>query len=201
MKIQIRRGMFETNSSSVHSLILTNVRDKDEDYKNMEKEEEFWYPEYINVNHCVSTKENKVLMLGGLFDQEKYPYGSALEEEYKIFIKILKDNNETELLQKLKENRLEFKSCPDEPYCTNYFSEGCLIECNCGFYSKFKAYFKPGSLSYKDIKEDIGTLGLEDPKEEEKILRKIVRENRKEFYKKLYDFIYGDGLIYPYETM
>ena len=45
-----------------------------------------------------------------------------------------------------------------------------MIDCNCGFYSKFREYFKPGTLSYNDIKDDIGTLGL-DPKEEEKILR------------------------------
>ena len=38
MNIQVRRGMFETNSSSVHSLIITYLRDKDE---------EVWYPEYI----------------------------------------------------------------------------------------------------------------------------------------------------------
>lgn len=48
MKIQIRKGMFETNSSSVHSLIITNARNKDEDYKAMKKEEWMWYPEYIN---------------------------------------------------------------------------------------------------------------------------------------------------------
>ena len=199
MKIQVRRGMFETNSSSVHSLIITNLRDKDEDYKKMQKDEEVWYPEYITEHNYISTKKDKVLMLGGLFDSEKFPFG-GMEEEYKIFIKVLKDNNEIELLQKLKENRLEYKSCPDEPYCTNYFSEGCLIDCNCGFYSKFHKYFDYGSIDYKDIFEYVGTLGLEY-EEEIKILRKIVRENRKDLYKKLYDFIYGDGLIYPYETL
>lgn len=199
MKIQIRKGMFETNSSSVHSLIITNARDKEKDYEAMKKEEKSWYPEYIRESDCVHTKEDKVLMLGGLFDSEKYPYNGGMDEEYKIFIKVLKDNNETELLNKLKANREEFKEYPDEPYCTNYFCEGCLIECTCNFYTKFHKYFNTGSISYRDIKNDIGTLGLE-PKEEEKILRKIVRENRKELYKKIYDFIYGDGLIIPYAT-
>ena len=72
MKIQVRRGMFETNSSSVHSLIITNERDKDEDYKKMQKDEVLWYPDYITVGNCVHTKEDKVLMLGGLFDSEKF---------------------------------------------------------------------------------------------------------------------------------
>ena len=61
MKIQIRRGMFETNSSSVHSLIITNKRDKDKDYEKMKKEEAIWYPEYIYESNCVHTKEDKVL--------------------------------------------------------------------------------------------------------------------------------------------
>lgn len=200
MKIQIRKGMFETNSSSVHSLIITNARNKDEDYKAMKKEEWIWYPEYINESDCVYTKEDKVLMLGGLFDSEKYPFNGGMDEEYKIFLKVLKDNNEIELLQKLKENRLEFKECPDEPYCTNYFCEGCLIDCNCGFYKKFHEYFQTGSICYDEIEKDIGTLGLPE-EEERKLLRKIVRDNRKELYKKLYDFIYGDGLIIPYATM
>ena len=178
MKIQIRRGMFETNSSSVHALIITNERNKDKDYEDMKKEEHLWYPEYITTSKCVHTKEDKVLMLGGLFDSENIPYRN-LVEEYKIFLKVLKDNNETELLQKLKENKLEYKECPDEPYCTNYFCEGCLIECNCDFYSKFNKYFDVGTIDYKEIYKDIGTLGLE-PEEETKILRKIVRENRKE---------------------
>lgn len=200
MKIQIRKGMFETNSSSVHALIITNSRDKDKDYRDMKKEEHLWYPEYINVSDCVHTKEDKVLMLGGLFDSEKYPYNGGMDEEYKIFLKVLKDNNETELLQKLKENRKEFKEYPDEPYCTNYFCEGCLIECTCGFYTKFHKYFSVGSVCYDDFESEIGTLGLPE-EEERKIFRKIVRENRKELYKKLYDFIYGDGLIIPYATM
>ena len=199
MKIQIRRGMFETNSSSVHSLIITNKRDKDKDYEKMKKEEAIWYPEYIYESNCVHTKEDKVLMLGGLFDFENVE-GGWLKDEYKIFIKVLKDNNEFELIEKLNANKEEYRKERDEPYCTNYFCEGCLIECSCSFYSKFNEYFRSGSLNMRELRKDIGDLGL-SKEEHEKLLRKMLRENKKELYKKIYDFIYGDGLIIPYATV
>lgn len=200
MKIQIRKGMFETNSSSVHALIITNERDKEKDCNKIRKEEALWEP-YININYCLKKKEDKVLMLAGLFDGEQIPYG-GMEDEYKIFIKVLKDNNEVELIEKIRKNRKEYRITRDEPYCTNYYSEGCLIDCNCCFYSKFNAYFKDevGSLNFNEMKEDVGPLGL-DEKEENRIIRKMVRENRKLLYNRLYDFIYGDGLIIPYDTM
>lgn len=198
MKIQIRREMFETNSSSVHALIITNKRDKDKDYAAMKKEEYIWYPEYIHESDCIHTKEDKVLMLGGLFDSENI-VGAWMKEEYKIFMKVLKDNNETELIEKVKANSKEFKDYPDEPYCTNYFCEGCLMDCSCSFYSKFNAYFKHGSLTLQELRTDLQDWDLSE--ENEKKLKKIVRENRKELYKKIYDFIYGDGLIIPYATM
>ena len=198
MKILIRRGMFETNSSSVQALIITNKREKDKDYAAMKKEEYIWYPEYIQESQCVHTKEDKVLMLGGLFDSENV-VGGWMKEEYKIFMKVLKDNNETELIEKVRANSKEFKDYPDEPYCTNYFWEGCLIECSCSFYSKFNAYFKHGSLTLKDLRTDLEDFDLDE--EHEKILKQIVRKNRKELYDKIKDFIYGDGLIIPYATM
>ena len=43
MKRVIRRGVFETNSSSVHSLTMCS----DEDYKAWEKGEKIWYDEML----------------------------------------------------------------------------------------------------------------------------------------------------------
>ena len=71
-----------------------------------------------------------------------------------------------------------------------YFADGSIlgdskipinITNTFGFYTKFHRYFDYGSIDYKDIFEYVGTLGLEY-NEEIKILRKIVRENRKDLY-------------------
>ena len=87
MKIQIRRGMFETNSSSNHSLIITNAKcKKDEIKKHKNKmEEEYFCQGFFNDE--ISSKEDKILMLGGLFDYDhRFFYFSFLNEIYSINI-------------------------------------------------------------------------------------------------------------------
>jgi hypothetical protein len=140
-------------------------------------------------------------MLGGLFDFEVRNYG-VLTEEYQIFLKVLQDQNETALLEKIRENSQEYDRCPSEPYCTNYFSEGCLIDCCCSFYSKFTKYFDYGSLT-KDtyLYDDIRVVEIHDPDGKEEMIRQIVEENREALYRRLYDFIYGDGVIIAYDTL
>lgn len=171
MKIQIRKNIFETNSSSTHSLIITNSRDLDKDMEKMKKEEKYFYPEYIRINCHIASKEKKVLMLGGLFNFEN-KINNCLKDEFQVFLQVLKDNNEKELLKKIEENTLNYKDEYDEPYCTNYFEDGCLIECNCKFKEKFIEYFAK---------------------------KKVIDENKKELYQKLKSFIYEDGIIIPYE--
>ncbi len=170
MKIQIRKSVFETNSSSTHSLIITNQENKQPDIEQAIKNEEPYWVDYLYFNEHLTTKDEKVLMLGGLFDFEIYR-NHNLKEEYKVFLKILKDNNEKELLAKLEENRKNYLTKNEEPYCTNCFYNGCLIDCNCQFYQKFHEYF----------------------------YQKNDNENE-DLYQKLFKFIYQDGIIIPYET-
>lgn len=196
MKIQIRMGMFETNSSSSHSLIITNKKRMKKDYDKMIKENHFFYPEYITEEDKVETKEDKVLMLSGLFDYENR-YG-LLKEERKIFIKVLKKNNENELLEKIKKYRKQYKHSP-EPYCTSYYYQGCLDQCTCCFYNQFKKYFKYPSI---EVNASLIRLskkqGFDSPTDEFAFMKKTIRKNKKILYKKLYEFIYGDGMILPY---
>lgn len=198
MKVQIRRGVFETNSSSNHSLIITNRKNFKKECEKVQKKCEWYVINFSEVDDQVCTKEDKVLMLGGLFDYEVQNFG-ILQEEYEIFLKILKDNNEIELLEKVKENSKEYEKHSSEPYCTNYFYEGCLSDCTCSFYSKFLKYFDYESLKKEYyMYDDIRVFEIEDINEKEEMIQKIIEENKEIFYKKLYDFIYGDGVIVPY---
>ena len=158
-----------------------------------------WYViNFGEVEDQVVTKEDKVLMLGGLFDYEVQNFG-VLEEEYKIFLKILEDNNETILLEKVKENSKEYEKHPSEPYCTKYFYKGCLSDCTCSFYSKFLKYFDYDFLKKEYyMYDDIRVFEIDDLYKKEEMINKIIGENKELFYKKLYDFIYGDGVIVPY---
>ena len=59
----------------------------------MNEVEKMFFPDFKNIENQIHTKEDKVLMLSGLFYYENKDFG-FLEEEYKIFIKVLEDNNE-----------------------------------------------------------------------------------------------------------
>lgn len=165
MKISIRRASFETNSSSMHSLVITNKKNQKKDYKNRKKEIENWGLYYSDTP--VSDKENKVYFLAALFDYDDY-YDKVMGREYNIFLKILKDNNEEELLEKIKIRNEEFKRLGCR-MCSHYFDNDVLIDCTCNFPKEFFNYF--GVVSDEEL------------------------------YSKLYDFIYGDGVIVPYEYM
>ena len=198
MKIQIRRGVFETNSSSNHSLIITNRKEYKKECEKVQKNCKWYKINFGEVDKQVVTKEDKALMLGGLFDYEVQNFG-LLRKEHEIFLKILKDNNETELLEKVIKNSNKYKDHPSEPYCTEYFYEGCLDECTCSFYSKFKEYFDYDSLEKEYyMYDDIRVFEIKDLNKKEEMIEQIIEENKKIFYKKLYDFIYGDGVIVPY---
>ena len=106
----------------------------------MKEEEKMFFPDFINIENQIQTKEDKVLMLSGLFDYENKDFG-FLEEEYKIFIKVLEDNNEDELIKMIKKNSKDYYDRPNEPYCTNYFHNGCLSDCTCSFFIKFIVIF------------------------------------------------------------
>lgn len=165
MKISIRRKAFETNSSSMHSLIITNERNKDEDYKRRENDIENYGLYYSNTP--IMDKENKIYFLCSLFDYDK-DYDNSLKREYEIFLRVLKDNNENELLSSFNTKKEKCKEY-DCRVCSNYFENDVLIDCTCRFDKEFKDYF--GNC------------------------------NDDELYNKLYDFIYGDGVIIPYEYM
>lgn len=169
MKIQIRKNIFETNSSSTHCLIITNEENKENDIKTAIDKEKFFYLDYTSFQVNLTKKEDKILMMAGLFDNENYQ--DNLIEEYNIFIKVLKDHNEIELLEQIKNNRQKFLNDPDEPYCTNYYYDGCLIECNCNFCHLFNQFFKTKESTTEEL------------------------------YQKITKFIYEDGIIIPYETI
>ena len=201
MKIQVRREMFETNSSSNHSLIITNKKCFKKECKKVQSKFDWFVINFGEVEDQVISKEDKVLMLGGLFDYEMNDL-YFLIEEYEIFLKILKDNNEIELLEKVKENSSEYKKHPSTPYCRKYFFEDCLSDCTCSFYSKFKKYFDYDSLTKEDyMYNDIRVIEIDDLDKKEEMINKIIEENKEKLYKKLYNFIYGDGVIVPYGTL
>ena len=140
--LQIRCNTFETNSSSNHSLIITNSKEFNEENEKITNEIKKWtsgivYPKILD------TKEDKVYMLGGFFDWVHKEGYSSYDDEYEVFIQVLKDSNEEELIKNLETNGKDYLSGEDdEPYCTNYFWEGTLMGCYCGFDRCFDTYFK-----------------------------------------------------------
>lgn len=165
MKISIRKGSFETNSSSMHSLVITNKKNQKNDYCKRKKEIENWG--FYYSDKPVIDKENKVYFLAALFEYDNH-YDKVMSREYNIFLKILEDNNEEELLKNLQQNAKQFKENGCR-FCSNYFDNDVLIDCDCKFPKEFFNYF--GVVSDEEM------------------------------YQKLYDFIYGDGVIVPYEYM
>ena len=197
MKIVIREGMFETNSSSNHSLILTNTKKCKADIKKKDKQLDDEYCHIFGGGEKVASKEDKCLLLAGLFDGMVIQYG-AMKEEYKIFIKVLRYNKEKELLSKIKENKKEYKNNRGyEPYCENYFAEGVLIDCTCDFKREFDKYFKV-KLSMVDCLKDPRVKALESQTDKFNKAEEIIEERKKELYEKLHKFIYEDGIIVPY---
>ena len=59
MKISVRKGCFETNSSSNHSLIITNEEDMENDKAQFLKEEDEFFAPYGGFCKPLKTKEEK----------------------------------------------------------------------------------------------------------------------------------------------
>lgn len=170
MKYTIRKNTFETNSSSHHSLIITNEKDIEKDKEEfLNKEGDLWRP-YGAFCEAIKSKEEKCYFLADLFNKE-YESLKWMVDEYETFIQVLKDNKEEEILMNIMLYKEEFLKAPydEPPFCQRFFFHGVLDECNCPFYTEFKKYFKSNS--------------------------------DKTLYEKIYDFIYKDGIIVPYECL
>ena len=201
MKITVRKGCFETNSSSNHTLIITNEEDLENDKSQHLKEEgENWAP-YGGFCKPLRTKEEKCYFMADLFHKENREFG-VMKTEYDVFIKILKDNNETEILNNIEIAKNQYFNYEvDEPkFCDSQYGQGCLIECNCPFYEKFKKYFNLNfqTKSIDEFLKELDEIGLEGMKKKEEQLKPIDTEK---LYKKLKEFIYGNGVIVPYESL
>lgn len=185
MKLTVRRHSFETNSSSHHTIILTNQKMVQEDIEIENKDNEYFL-DYVDYS-LIDTKEKKAYFLAGLFDYEIETMDWMIEE-YNVFIQVLKDNKEEEILSNIAKHKKEFLAEPYcEAYCCNFFHNGPLIDCNCSFASRFKEYFKVSLL--------------EDDFNFDKKLQEDENKKRKELYDKIYDFLYNDGIIVAYETL
>jgi hypothetical protein len=200
MKISIRKHTFETNSSSNHSLILTNEKDMEKDKEKFEKE--LFGDDPLWENYCdgfltpIKSVAEKAYFLNGVFNYENSDY-EWMENEYKIFIKVLEDNNEAKILENIKLHNEQFKNsgCP---YCDKFYGEGTLTGCNCEFRKKFNKYFKLIDIQDIYTLEDIFKMSS---KELDKIYREIATKNINGLYQKIYDFLYKDGIIIPYEYL
>lgn len=193
-KVTIRKQIFETNSSSTHAIILTNEKNYKKDFDEQCNQP---FTEIVNYN-AIKTKEDKVICLAGLFDYETLK-NKWLTEEYKLFIQILKDNNEKELLDIIKDNKKKFKKTPyDEPSCCDYFSYGPLADCTCCFYKRFKDYFKIEINYYSIYTELSKTNNCNESDFTEKVNIELAKQKEK-LYNKLYEFIYNDGIIVTYD--
>ena len=125
-----------------------------------------------------------------------------MEKEYEVFIQILKDNNEEEILSNIEKAKQEYFNYEvDEPkFCDSKYGQGCLIECNCPFYEKFKKYFNLNlqTKSLDELLKELEEKGIEGMKKKEEETKPF---NAEKLYKKLKEFIYGDGVIVPYEGL
>ncbi len=173
MKISIRRGMFETNSSSMHSLIITNKKELENDKKEFEETLKYCFYCYNSID----SKEDKCYFLAGAFiclENESYEH---FELEMSVLLQLLRDKNETEILKNIEKDKKNYLSESYSPACCNYYEEGTLVDCTCHLYTKFKNYFKVNL--YVDYDK--------------------LKEAKKELYDKLEEFIYGDGVILAYD--
>ena len=125
-----------------------------------------------------------------------------------ILRKILKDNNETEILANIEKAKQQYfdREVGEPSFCDSRYGQGCLIECNCPFYEKFRKYFNLNNITksldgfLKELDgflKELDEIGIEGmmKKEEAKPI------DVKKLYKKLKEFIYGDGVIVPYESI
>lgn len=193
MKVVFRKHTFETNSSSHHSIILTNPENLKKDIKKEDKE---CNPFMYGAHEPLTTVKDKALFMAGMFDYE-IKQMNWMKVEYKVFLDVLKDNKEEEILLQIAANREQYFSGEiDEPMCSYFFENGCLIDCFCGFSQKFRKFFGVDLGKYELLEEnkDSNNDYFLSLKEEYDKARKVL-------YDKLYDFLYNEGLLVPYEYM
>ncbi len=177
MKISIRKSMFETNSSSMHSLFITNKKDlektREEIYQDLKKEGCYF------CSNQVETKEDKAYLLAGVMLYNKKESYGDMEYEYDILLKILKDNNEIEILKNIDIKAQEYLDGGSDPACCDYFYHGTLFDCTCFFEREFRKYF---NINFYQSDEPLNV-------------------KKEKLYKKLADFIYKDGVILTYDVL
>ena len=177
MKIVVRKSVFETNSSSNHSLIFSNKKRFEIDNEKTLNYLSSFTSAKLNPT-IVSKKEDKVYFLGGFFDwiqRDGVYFDDAYDNAYEVFVQVLKDNHDEKLIENLETNGISYLTKnDDEPYCRNYFDEGPLMDCDCGIETAFDDYFE--NFKYNSPEE-----------------------YKEKLYKKFKDFIYGDGIVLTYE--
>ena len=81
MKIQVRKGIFETNSSSVHSLAITTITDWDKFKNGSLIMKDFPYDvSFVDVN---SVNQEKVFTLDKYNDEDYFDYDYMTYEAFK----------------------------------------------------------------------------------------------------------------------
>jgi len=112
MKRTIRNGVFETNSSSMHSIVIT--KEKGENCFLYED----WKPEKYTVwDHDISFGRTPFEILNTVYDKARYAIASAGTDEKKVssIIKLVKEISDVEL--DVKKNKEElFRDCNGNVY-------------------------------------------------------------------------------------
>ena len=171
MKKVIRHGVFETNSSSSHSVSLKYKSDKEE----WRKSKEICYEE----KELRSAKE-KMLLVWGIFTEEKF---TTLNWDIQNADDIDDENERKAYLEEMEASRQEYvniretliRECKkvqpideeevrnlmieaeNEPchhhLCCRYFNEDCLADCTC--WCSWNSLYRDLGLNYrKDSVED-----------------------------------------------
>ncbi len=189
MKKVIREGVFETNSSSSHSVVL-----KKKENDNVDED----------ASYEIRTPLAKTMFLIGLYTsiKEDSHYGEDGEDDeyahYEIesegvlikFIKIIIEEyiamsniTEEEFKKQYHESKFTYQG---RCHCSNFFEEGALIDCDCSFHTFSNVTF---ALKLPDDATD--SFYHEKAKE---LLSDEYKFVLKEFYCGVYQV--GDGEIY-----
>jgi hypothetical protein len=181
MKVVIRRSVFETNSSSNHCLILTKKEDMEEKLNKVRKEYE-WFMSVGTEENPIVSKEDKCYLLQGIFE-EQLSSDFCSETVYDIFKQVLKDNNETEILEKIEKHMVDFNENNYCMLCEEYFCHGTLCDCDCDFLYLLEKFF--------DVKINYVL--------DENAQYVVAEESKKDIYDMFYKYIYQDVIVIPYE--
>ena len=209
MKIVIRRGVFETNSSSNHSLILTNKEKFKEMLPKLREETKYdhMFNSYEDEENYITSKMDKCCLLSGVFEREMFGYDYECDlficnlemlEIYKVFRQVLKDNNEYEILKELKEHLINFNKNNYGFFCEDYFEHGVLCDCYCNFLDEFSIYYDVElylpKKKYVLLDVDGKKVAVADKPSGYDVLYK-------KLYDKFYEYIYGEAFVIPYESL